>query len=135
MSKTAKTTTKRVKQSLTVPNREILQLSEKKQKFIRAFVLSNGHITDSARAVPIHRQTYYDWLRDDSKFKLTVDSIEGELNDEARQILIDKWAGGDTQALTYWLSRRHPDFKPQSSNTYIQDNTKIDKIEFIIDED
>ena len=50
-----------------------------------------------------------------------VDS-EADLNDEIRQVLIQKAAEGDMTAVIFYLKNRHPDFKQQYPNTAVQIN-------------
>lgn len=92
----------------------VLQIQlAKKRKFLEAYSQTNGNITDSSRIAGIDRTTYYNWLKDDSDFALQVLDHEAELNDEIRQVLIQKAAEGDMTAVIFYLKNRHPDFKPQ----------------------
>lgn len=93
----------------------------KKNKFIEAYKQTNGNITDSSAIAGISRQTYYDWLKDDDNFALSILDSEANLNDEIRQVLISKAAEGDMTAVIFYLKNRHPDFKPQPT-TLIQNN-------------
>lgn len=93
----------------------------KKEKFIDAYKKTNGNITDSALIAEIDRGTYYNWLKDDDKFAMTILDSEANLNDEIRQVLIQKAAEGDMTAVIFYLKNRHPDFKPQPT-TLIQNN-------------
>ena len=94
---------------------------QKKQKFIEAYKSTNGNITDSAQIVGIERKTYYNWLEKDKDFALAIMDSEANLNDEIRQVLIQKAAEGDMTAVIFYLKNRHPDFKPQPT-TLIQNN-------------
>lgn len=93
----------------------------KKNKFIEAYKSTNGNITDSASITGIDRTTYYNWLKDDKDFALKILDSEADLNDEIRQVLIQKAAEGDMTAVIFYLKNRHPDFKPQP-NILIQQN-------------
>lgn len=85
----------------------------KKEKFIDAYKKTNGNITDSASIAGISRATYYSWIEKDKKFALAILDSEANLNDEIRQVLIQKAAEGDMTAVIFYLKNRHPDFKPQ----------------------
>lgn len=93
----------------------------KKDKFIDAYKRTNGNITDSAAIAEIDRGTYYNWLENDSDFALQIMDSEANLNDDIRQVLIEKAASGDMTAVIFYLKNRHPDFKPQPT-TLIQNN-------------
>lgn len=100
----------------------VSQISQlKKQKFVEAYKTTNGNITDSASIAGIDRRTYYNWLESDDDFALAIMDSEANLNDEIRQVLIDKAAQGDMTAVIFYLKNRHPDFKPQPT-TLIQNN-------------
>jgi hypothetical protein len=93
----------------------------KKSKFIDAYKKTNGNITDSASIAGISRATYYNWLDRDEKFALQILDSEANLNDEIRQVLIQKAAEGDMTAVIFYLKNRHPDFK-QGNTTNVQIN-------------
>jgi len=102
----------------------------KKDKFVDAYKRTLGNITDSAAITGVSRQTYYDWLKDDNTFALQILDSEANLNDDIRQVLIEKAAAGDMTAVIFYLKNRHPDFKPQP-NTIIQVNNYKDVLKEI----
>lgn len=103
-------------------NNTISQITQlKKQKFIEAYKTTMGNITDSASIAGIERRTYYNWLEADQEFAMQILDSEADLNDEIRQVLINKAASGDMTAVIFYLKNRHPDFKPQPT-TLIQNN-------------
>jgi hypothetical protein len=102
--------------------RTVQQIQQlKKDKFIDAYQKTNGNITDSASIAEIDRGTYYNWLENDKEFAMKILDSEANLNDEIRQVLINKAAEGDMTAVIFYLKNRHPDFKPQP-NVLIQQN-------------
>lgn len=105
----------------------------KKEKFIEAYKQTNGNITDSSAVAGISRTTYYNWLEEDNNFALQIMDSEANLNDEIRQVLIDKAAQGDMTAVIFYLKNRHPDFKPQPT-TLVQVNNYKDVIKEINDD-
>lgn len=102
-------------------NSFIDKLDTKKALFVDFYTRLNGNISDSCAAVPISRQTYYDWLEADEIFRNAIIEAESGLNDTIRQLLIDKAGSGDMTAIIFYLKNRHPDFKPQPT-TLIQNN-------------
>lgn len=93
----------------------------KKEKFVQLYSQLNGHITDACAGTDISRTTYYKWLDTDEDFAKRIMEAEMNLNDEIRDVLINKAASGDMTAVIFYLKNRHPDFKPQPS-TLIQVN-------------
>lgn len=87
------------------------KLDGKKRRFVDLFDQLFGHITNTCQAVGISRQTYYDWLEKDPDFATAILESEAHLNDEIRQVLIEKAASGDMTAVIFYLKNRHPDFK------------------------
>lgn len=96
----------------------------KKQKFVETYRQLFGHITQSCQVAGISRTTYYTWLEDDPTFLDEIVTAESELNDDIRDVLINKASSGDMTAVIFYLKNRHPDFKPQPT-TLIQNNTVI----------
>jgi hypothetical protein len=87
----------------------------KKAKFVDLYRQTMGHITNTCSAVGINRTTYYNWLDRDPEFAEAIMEAEMELNDDIREVLIQKAADGDMTAVIFYLKNRHPDFKPQTS--------------------
>jgi len=101
------------------------QISQlKKDKFVQAYKQTNGNITDSAVIANVSRRIYYDWLEKDNKFAMAILDSEANLNDEIRQVLINKASEGDMTAVIFYLKNRHPDFK-QQSQVAVQSNVQI----------
>src|SRR5437764_469213 len=86
----------------------------KKTKFVEYFDQLFGHITNTCQAAGISRDTYYRWLDEDKGFAKAIAESEMHLNDEVRDVLINKAASGDMTAVIFYLKKRHPDFKDQS---------------------
>lgn len=103
------------------PAQQIQQL--KKEKFIETYRKTFGHITNTCRAIGVDRGTYYNWLEGDKTFLKEIMEAEMELNDDIREVLIQKAADGDMTAVIFYLKNRHPDFK-QQPQVLIQQNFK-----------
>jgi len=61
---------------------------ELQSAFIKAYTKSYGNVAKSCKAVDISRGTYYNWLKNDSKFKELVDNCSPE--DDFLDFLEDK---------------------------------------------
>lgn len=93
----------------------------KKAEAIEQWKLNNGHITNVCKNIGIERKTFYNWLNNDPEFANALLDAEAGLNDDIRDVLIEKAAAGDMTAVIFYLKNRHPDFKPQPT-TLIQNN-------------
>lgn len=83
----------------------------KKKTFVALYNQLYGHISNTCQGTGISRQTYYDWLDDDPLFAKAIMESEMNLNDEIRDVLINKAGSGDMTAVIFYLKKRHPDFK------------------------
>lgn len=101
---------KQVKKTLNKLNKNIVLVGTK-ARAVELWRETHGHISNLCRATGISRKTYYDWLKGDPEFAQAIEDAEAELNDEMRDALVNKAAGGELGAITYWLDRRHPEFK------------------------
>lgn len=105
--------------------------SNKKKLFVKLYNQLFGNISNTCMGVGIARQTYYDWLDKDPLFAQLIMESEMNLNDEIREVLINKAASGDMTAVIFYLKKRHPDFKDQ--NTFAAEFKDGDKqIRFIV---
>src|SRR3990167_2121441 len=113
------------KASLNSTNLDLTKIDDPKKKlFVQCYRQTFGHITNSCMAVEITRQTYYNWLEKDDIFRDLILHAEYELNDDVREVLVQKAAEGDLTAVIFYLKNRHPDFKQQYINTAVQINFK-----------
>ena len=103
------------------PSLQILQ--SKKEKFVETYRQTMGHISNTCKAIGISRPTYYDWLEKDKWFLGQIMESEMELNDDIREVLIQKAGEGDLGAVIFYLKKRHPDFK-ETPSTLVQVNFK-----------
>jgi hypothetical protein len=80
----------------------------KKKSFIDAYTKSFGNITQSCKAVEVSRQTYYNWIEQDTEFKAELDAIEPAevFIDFAENGLVKKIQDGDTTAIIFALKTK-----------------------------
>lgn len=105
----------------TEQNAEILRKSGqiktgrdiKKEQAVQLWRETHGNISKLCAAIPIQRDTFYRWLKNDKNFARDIVNAEAELNDDIRDVLIDKAANGDLGAIIFYLRKRHPDFADQ----------------------
>ena len=79
----------------------------KKQAFIKAYIAELGNIKDSCEATKISRQTYYNWIEKDSKFKAALEniSIEDIKLDFAESKLFE-FMKNESKAVFYYLNNK-----------------------------
>ena len=95
----------------------------KKKEFISVYKQIFGHISNTARAIGIGRQTYYLWKNTDPEFAKELAEADAELNDEIQDILIKKAGEGDLGAVIFYLKNKHPDYKHnRDTNVAVQVN-------------
>lgn len=114
---------------------DIQILHKKKLEFIDLYRQTRGYIADICSAVGIHRQTYYDWINRDDQFAQAIADAEAEINDEMKQALIQHAGDGNLNAVKFWLTHKHPEFKgndKEATNVNVQVNNfiKNEKDEF-----
>lgn len=89
-----------------------------KKLVMDAYRATKGNVTSSCSVVGMGRATWYYWLDKtsegfDADFALAKQEADEELNDDIRDVLIEKAGDGDMTAVIFYLKSRHPDFKPQ----------------------
>lgn len=114
---------KKMKNKIQIKDTKVSYKSDnyKKERFVELYDQLYGHITNVCSAVPISRDTYYRWLDTDPEFAKAIMESEMHLNDEIRDVLINKAASGDMTAVIFYLKKRHPDFK-DTPQALIQNN-------------
>lgn len=78
----------------------------KKEALIKALEQSLGVITTACKNVGIHRSTFYDWYKKDSKFRAAVDDISNIALDFAESQLHKQIKEGNTSATIFYLKAK-----------------------------
>ena len=79
-------------------------------KDICKYLSAGNNIQDSCALAGIHKDTFYEWLKDPSKTDFSDSIKKAELQCKARNIAIIQNAGPKTwQAAAWWLERRYKD--------------------------
>ena len=115
-------------------SKSLVRQKATKQKLDKAVELwreARGHVTNVCQALGVNRSTFYRWLAKYPKFAQALQNAEAELNDDLRNVLIDKAAAGKTSELLFYLKNRHPDFKQQRL-TGFKASVGNEKIEVVI---
>ena len=79
-----------------------------KKGFIDAYQKTFGNISQSCKAIGISRQTFYNWLNDDTDFKSELEAVEPNelLIDFFESKLIERVNKGDTTATIFGLKTK-----------------------------
>ena len=94
------------------------KIVEVKDKFVEIFSQDEvrGNVSVSCDAVGISRQTYYDWLEKDEKFRKEIYEAKLRMMDDMEQVLVARAVDKSDTALIYWLKYNHPKYKEQPTN-------------------
>tara|TARA_R110001632_G_scaffold115698_1_gene227194 strand:- start:1120 stop:1479 length:360 start_codon:yes stop_codon:yes gene_type:complete len=77
-----------------------------KKKLLLALEKSLGVVTTACKNVGIHRSTYYDYYKNDMKFKEEVDDIINVAIDFAESHLHEQIQDGNTSATIFYLKTK-----------------------------
>jgi len=77
--------------------------TNKKVEFLKVFKKKACNISASCDAVKIDRQTYYNWMAKDEKFKTSVLECQEGLIDFAESMLMQNINKGDNTATIFFL--------------------------------
>jgi len=111
-----------------------LDTLDKKKRFIEFYSRPEvqGNISMTCDAVGINRQTYYNWLEKDEKFRKAMYEAKMKMCDEMEQILISRAVEKSDTALIFWLKYNHPQYKENPQVQINQQfNTSEMKVNFI----
>ena len=81
-------------------------MDAKKKTFIECLKQQLGNITKACEAVPINRQTYYNWMENDPEFKQEVENIDEYVIDFAENSLFKQIQEGNTAATIFYLKTK-----------------------------
>jgi len=85
----------------------------KKKMFLEYWERSRGVISAVCEKVDISRKQFYKWKREDKEFTEALTKIGETRNDEIEDLLMGKvFIEKNLRAITYYLDRCHPKYKP-----------------------
>lgn len=83
----------------------------KLQKAVKLWTQEMGNISAVCKKMGINRSTFYRWLDRYPSLQKDLLREESELNDELKNVLIEKALKGHTSELLFYLKKKHPEFK------------------------
>ena len=84
---------------------------DNKARFLKVFRKKMGIITLTCEDIGIERQTYYNWMEKDSKFKVKVKKILDIQCGIVEDILLGLITKGKEGSVHFYLRKKHPDYK------------------------
>ncbi len=84
----------------------------KKKLFLDYFKRLLGVISAACEGAEIDRQTFYNWKQEDPEFAKELAQIQAEECDEIEGRLKKGILHDQMRAITFWLEKRHPFYKP-----------------------
>ena len=78
----------------------------KKELFLKALEINLGHISKSCDQVKIHRQTYYNWIEKDQKFKDSCEAVTEGLIDLVESKLFKNINNNDNACIIFFLKTK-----------------------------
>jgi hypothetical protein len=105
----------------------------KKDKFIEFYARDEvrGNVSTSCAATGISRQTYYNWLEKDERFRNIIKEKKMAMCDDMEQVLISRAVDKSDTALIYWLKYNHPQYKETPQFMQQVNVTGKNEIEFV----
>lgn len=99
----------------------------KKDKFVEIYAQDEvrGNVSVTCSAIGISRQTYYDWLENDERFRSMIYEEKLKLCDDMEQVLISRAVDKSDTALIYWLKYNHEKYKETGNVTNVQVNNFV----------
>ena len=86
--------------------RTVQKSDKKKEDFLIALKNNNGNISESCQSANIGRQTYYDWIDKDEKFKQDTEDTKESLIDLAESKLMENINGNDNTSIIFFLKTK-----------------------------
>ena len=75
----------------------------KKKTFLKIFKSKACNISLACESVPIDRQTYYNWMNKDEKFKASVEALQESMTDLAESKLMQNIGKGKEASIFFYL--------------------------------
>lgn len=77
-----------------------------KRALLKALKMTNGIISPACEACRISRQTFYNWLNSDEKFRAKVDEINETAIDFVECKMFEGIRGGDVRLIQFFLTKK-----------------------------
>jgi hypothetical protein len=113
-----------------------LSTKQKKVNILEIFASSFGLSVDSAcKIVDISRKTFYNWLKEDQKFKETYEALGESIIDFAEASLIKQIQEKNTKATIFYLKTKGKKRGYIEQENVLQVNTTLSEMDTKTDEE
>jgi len=85
----------------------------RKEMFITYYQKSLGSVKATCEKIGISRETYYDWMRNDPNFKMSIKGCWRQKLEDVEQLANNEMMKGNASLIRHFLDRRHPDYMPK----------------------
>lgn len=93
--------------------------TQKKKEFIEIMEQAMGIVKLACESIGISRRTYYRWKDDDPDFRNEVNRIQKQQLGEVEDRLLKAIARDESWAISLYLNRKHPAYRPKQENYII----------------
>jgi ACT domain-containing protein len=107
---------------------EQLRTTRKKELFLEHFEKTMGAIKQTCEKIDIARKTFYEWKNGDPDFAKALETTKIQTLDDAEGILMALVRKGVPRAVTYFLDRQHPGYKPRTVTEIVGAGTAQESI-------
>lgn len=106
-----------VEGELVKPDAEVVKEQErtriKKKLFLQFYEATLGSVKDSCEKADVGRTTFEEWRNGDKAFAGALEEYEMRKLEDVERMLNSKIMQGSDRAITYFLDRRHPKYRPK----------------------
>lgn len=97
---------------------------------------NNGfNITEACIYAGISRDTYYDWLKNQTGFSDKMTEAQNAVNRKAKEVITQSINAGDAAASKWWLERKDPEFMAKGTLLTDPNQAKVeDKLKEFMDD-
>jgi hypothetical protein len=90
-----------------------------KERFLEIFGQAMGITKVACQSLNIGRSTFYEWYQEDKEFAQKVDIIRRDQRGEVEDRLLTAIANDAPWAISLYLNRKHPDYRPKQEQYII----------------
>jgi hypothetical protein len=106
---------------LNVPQelQEQYRTTAAKERFIEAYDVNMGNISQSCEGANISRESYYAWIKADAQFRLKLKEIDDKMIDLVDDKIKALMNRGDATTIRWWAERRDPKYKSKNETEIV----------------
>ena len=112
-----------------VEKKDLVKTRARKAEFLKLFPKFHLVVSSTCKHMNIAQQTFYRWYNTDEDFVKKVESARLTTNMRVKDLLMHKVeVMKETRAITYFLDRKHPEFKPTSKTEVVTGSRTLEDI-------